>query len=878
MKDEPDMICTEIKEIKKGNPDQVAALTAAYALNMCTVSVSQIVDYADPVILEQEYDAILNNLNIQNMPKKEPALLEILEKILDVITFFRIDKVERELVSKEYQFKMKNAVWNAVPNFGMVVAGGLTPAAMAISIASQVGIGYMNYRKTKAENTLEYERETWKLEKTAIEQLNALRRQLFDTAWKLSDTYDYQDEYRLTERQIEEYNQILMDPDAVRKYERLDVIKGNFLAYPPFWYHFGHTANDIAQQHGPSSKAHNEELYSKYKDKAKILFSVYDQLNYHELLRDDPITCACALEHIDLLDPSNEEDKQKMQQLLQTAEKYCGGECDVLQLCAFAHLRIGEQTSAISLLRRLVNSDYNTNFNAQILSRIYACNQIVNRDNAFRNDYALLSERLQNQRYLFPWPDDSESQEALESAYNATMLSVLNEKYFHCLKSFFEKYARKFNSLLPIWWDKSINDDYSEEIPVEYYDITESAFDRRIELAARAFFKEETAEQFRYQLRESNFWFSYTDLFDEMFAKICELSCMTDTDKLEKNLLEDIEDKHSIFISCIEKLYGYASANPVETFALEEYKILASISFFDFTESFIDETFWQAQCYLELLAEASDNAGETTILDVEQDLRRFCLSAGIDEPDVQIINSTDEAVPQKRRFSTVLLGDQVARLETRLAIKERMINEIGDSCDKILLDKTGKKVRLLKMGSPEFSSYISKNSLTKQKNWKNARSNESDMLAVLDERTSENIDLVFTTSGIIPVVQGKVRKFVSYASVSMAKLTDDKIGISGLRRRSLSESLTRLLLGGGPGLADMAVNAFKGDMYSSKWIDVVELAGLLTRLGKLPGEKSPSNDGAFCAPKIFDENWERWFIVDTNHAEVSIPNSTFLEE
>ena len=215
MKDELDMIYTEIKEIKKGNPDQVAALTAAYALNMCTVSVSQIVDYADPVILEQEYDAILNNLNIQNMPKKEPALLEILEKILDVITFFRIDKVERELVSKEYQFKMKNAVWNAVPNFGMIVAGGLTPAAMAISIASQVGIGYMNYRKTKAENTLEYERETWKLEKTAIEQLNALRRQLFDTAWKLSDTYDYQDEYRLTERQIEEYNQILMDPDAV---------------------------------------------------------------------------------------------------------------------------------------------------------------------------------------------------------------------------------------------------------------------------------------------------------------------------------------------------------------------------------------------------------------------------------------------------------------------------------------------------------------------------------------------------------------------------------------------------------------------------------------------------------------------------------------
>ena len=31
-------------------------LRAAYALNMCTVSVSQIVDYNDSYILDQEYD------------------------------------------------------------------------------------------------------------------------------------------------------------------------------------------------------------------------------------------------------------------------------------------------------------------------------------------------------------------------------------------------------------------------------------------------------------------------------------------------------------------------------------------------------------------------------------------------------------------------------------------------------------------------------------------------------------------------------------------------------------------------------------------------------------------------------------------------------
>ena len=36
-----------------------------------------------------------------------------------------------------------------------------------------------------------------------------------------------------------------MDDNALRKYDRLDSIKDNFVAYPPFWYNLGNTANDI---------------------------------------------------------------------------------------------------------------------------------------------------------------------------------------------------------------------------------------------------------------------------------------------------------------------------------------------------------------------------------------------------------------------------------------------------------------------------------------------------------------------------------------------------------------------------------------------------------------------------------------------------------
>lgn len=127
-------------------------LKAAYALNLCTVSVSQIIDYNDVNIMEQEYEAILNNLNLEQMPKDE-ALLSILKQILDTITFFRIQEGDKILLEKEYQHKMKNAIWSAVPNIGLLVAGG-SPVTMAISLASQVGIGYMNYRKERPASIL----------------------------------------------------------------------------------------------------------------------------------------------------------------------------------------------------------------------------------------------------------------------------------------------------------------------------------------------------------------------------------------------------------------------------------------------------------------------------------------------------------------------------------------------------------------------------------------------------------------------------------------------------------------------------------------------------------------------------------------------------
>lgn len=369
---------------------------AAYALNLCTVSVSQIIDYNDIYFLEREYDAILNNLNLEKMPKDE-ALLRILKQLLDVITFFRIQEGERKMMEKEYAQKIKNAIWSAVPNPAVLVTGG-NPAMIVASLVSQVGIGYMNYRKEKAQINQEKERKEWELQRSAMEQFNGLRRELFDTAWRLADEYGFEDKYRITERQITQYNNILLDTNDLRRYERLEYIKDKFQAYPPFLYNIGNAASAVYHD-----TKYPIEIREDYKNKAIVHFNKFFEITEDNILREDQLVASCALEKFALI-----EDKEEKNELLQKAEKSSGNALDVLQICAFSYLAIEEIDKAARLFNMLVNEGYNEKMNAQMLSKIYVSKIIDNKndnENIYRGEYLKLKSRTTYADCLYPLPN-----------------------------------------------------------------------------------------------------------------------------------------------------------------------------------------------------------------------------------------------------------------------------------------------------------------------------------------------------------------------------------------------------------------------------------------------------------------------------------------
>lgn len=386
------------------NEEKNKQLKAAYALNLWTVSVSQIIDYNDVNIMKQEYDTIMNNLNLEKMPKDE-ALLDVIKEIMDEITSFQMDAGDSKFIEREYQHQLKNAVWSAVPNVGAVFATS-NPVAMGVTLATQVGIGYMNYRRNKSEYELKYEKSKWEIQKNRMLHLNALQKQLFETAWRLAEKYEFPDEYRLTDHQITEYNKALMEPNLVKRYNNLKSMKDIFSAYPVFWYQLGSTANSIYRSDLYKTEADIRELYKK---RAIEAFEEYSKLNQFNLLRHDVLTSAWALEYLELLDLNSNNNPQKAVELIKIAEKYSGNALDVCELCAFSYLRIGDEENAVRLFHHLVNSDYNSVINTQILSGLYI-KRMRNSDEAKAMEAKVGYRELKNitdPKYILAIPDAS---------------------------------------------------------------------------------------------------------------------------------------------------------------------------------------------------------------------------------------------------------------------------------------------------------------------------------------------------------------------------------------------------------------------------------------------------------------------------------------
>ena len=270
---------------------------AAMALNLCTTSISNIIACGNVEAMEQEYNSILNNINLQVIVKDE-TLLETMRKILDTIAFFRLQEKERKRLEARHHQRMNNLLWDSLSSAGGLFVVGGNPWAIAAAASIQAGSMYVGYQRKKRDVNMQLDDELWKLERSAIEQLHALRASLFETAWRLSDTYDFNDEWRLTVRQIEWFNEIRSEVNHIIRYKKLEQYKDDFEAYPYYWYELGVAAQGADEE----EKISNNDTGNHWQKKAKQHFAKFIELDSEfNLLRQDVIGADARLRHVSLL-------------------------------------------------------------------------------------------------------------------------------------------------------------------------------------------------------------------------------------------------------------------------------------------------------------------------------------------------------------------------------------------------------------------------------------------------------------------------------------------------------------------------------------------------------------------------------------------------
>ncbi len=326
------------------NQDHVR-LQTIQSLNYVVVSLTHIISYNDKGVLDQEYDKIINNLNLRSIPDEEIVLL--LQDLLDLLTKSKITDREREIIERKYACNVNNALKDAFRSGLSGMQFTANPYTTLASGLMSVGSVYFNYRAQIEQFKEELKDQEWAIEKNVLVNLNDFRRGLLGSSWRLLKEYDIPDHWRLTESQLTNYSEILRDPEKKRCHSRLVRIENDFQMYPPYWYYRGRVAQDIGNM---------EDALNSFDNFNNSRMNIY---------RKDPFVASCAMSKIMI-----NGDKTPVQDTLLNLELIVQNSTDQdwanLLFAALQYARLEHYDEARDLIMRNLDNGYDNTFDNKI--------------------------------------------------------------------------------------------------------------------------------------------------------------------------------------------------------------------------------------------------------------------------------------------------------------------------------------------------------------------------------------------------------------------------------------------------------------------------------------------------------------------------------
>ena len=375
---------------------------------------------------------------------------------------------------------------------------------------------------------------------------------------------------------------------------------------------------------------------------------------------------------------------------------------------------------------------------------------LTSHDNGIRAEYDILSTRVDTS-CLFPMPEgDWENDEQLQVAYMAEQKSLLQREYRYAIREFIKQNAIKANRILSIPTEsKVIGDDYYSDTPI--------AKDKRDDDARKAL-NCDNKEQYIVDFGRENFRKKYIDLLNNMLQGFDSLSVFSSDTNERADLIRIL--KRNIYRQK-DDLASYQEAMNSKTFSFDMYcNLQTSLDFRSFTRDFAD----QFKDYTLQVIDSTETNAELETLEFE--IESFCLTQNIDLSMVSI--ASDEDTKGVLRDSEYLrynmLGADIADTSNEQCFNE-LCSLAKSMADQIAISPNA---AFYVNGDNEFRAYFKNSALSRI-------DIKEDTIAVLDDKSKKDLDLLLTQKGFIIVRNNKVQTLRDYARISYVKYKNKEV-------------------------------------------------------------------------------------------------------
>ena len=346
------------------------------ALNMAIVSIHRILTTQDRIVLEQEYQNIINNLSLGNI-ESDYDLTTLYQDLMGLITRKRLREEDAKIFQARYDKQEQNLLMESLSN---VKAYGGNLFSWLGSLAVSCVSSYFSYQDSKSQLTEDLNGELWQLQKDDITDCNDLQERLLNSSWNLLRQYKLPDNYRLVQKNIDDFYRAVDEQEPKRKLRMLRALEKDFQVYPPYWFYRAKTAQKL----NDDKEAHS-------------CFEKFNEV-WRPVLRQDPYRVeAVKFKISEFAKKSNltNEEKQEALELLEVMRANTPRDDWANNLFAgVAYFTLGKKDEGIDIVETNVDFDYGTDVSKLMLKQL--------RDNNVKNISELPNEmdKIEAQRLV----------------------------------------------------------------------------------------------------------------------------------------------------------------------------------------------------------------------------------------------------------------------------------------------------------------------------------------------------------------------------------------------------------------------------------------------------------------------------------------------